>query len=365
MQKVWYRSSNSWWYATVLEAGRQKQLKLCRGPNTRDGKQQAERLLVEELVGRDVTEDAKVPRWLTVGHVLTGFLAHSKQEHEPATHRWYKDLLTSFSDRFGKLRVLQLRKRHVIGYVKKRGYNPTSQNKAIGAIKRAFNWAVEEEHIPKSPVAHVRKPRPLTRDRILEPGERELILASITDEAFRNYVTALLATGCRPGEIARVSKADCNVERGVWVMVRHKTAKKTGKPRVVYLTPAMVALTRTLCERHPDGPIFRNRRGKPWSGTAVRQRFQRLREKYPQLKGVIAYTLRSNYATVALESGIPDATVAELLGHSGTATLHRYYARLSRKIDHLRDAAIRAMPQEAGVDQHGIVPETPGDRLHG
>jgi integrase len=44
-------------------------------------------------------------------------------------------------------------------------------------------------------------------------------------------------TGCRPGEIARVTAADVDVDRGLWVLKKHKTAKKTGKPRLVYLCP--------------------------------------------------------------------------------------------------------------------------------
>jgi hypothetical protein len=46
-------------------------------------------------------------------------------------------------------------------------YNPTSASKAIGALKRAFNWAVEEEHLPRNLIAHVRKPKSLVRDRTL------------------------------------------------------------------------------------------------------------------------------------------------------------------------------------------------------
>ena len=50
-------------------------------------------------------------------------------------------------------------------------------------------------------------------------------------------------TGCRPGEVARVTAADVNLELGVWILKRHKTAKKTGKPRIVYLMPSMIDLT--------------------------------------------------------------------------------------------------------------------------
>lgn len=144
---------------------------------------------------------------------------------------------------------------------------------------------MEEEHISKNLIAHVRKPKALTRDRTLTADERELILGSIKDDAFRQFVTAMTLTGCRPGEIARVTASNFDEQDGVWVLAQHKTAKKTGKPRVVYLPPEAVTLTRELIAKRPDVPLFLNSRGKPWSRNAVRIRFQRLRKKFPQLKG--------------------------------------------------------------------------------
>lgn len=244
----------------------------------------------------------------------------------------------------------QLRKKHVKRWLHARGYNPTTANKALGAVKRAFNWAVEEEHIPKNPIAHVRKPKALTRDRTLTSEERDLVLGSIKDDAFRRFVDAMTLTGCRPGEIARVTAADVDFESGLWVLKRHKTAKKTGKPRLVYLSPEALAMTRELAAAHPTGPLFLNARGKPWTRNAVRIRFRRLRKKFPELKGVVAYTYRSSFATDALESGVQDATVAALLGHTNTATLHKFYARLSHRIDHLKDAAARTTRRTEGAD---------------
>jgi len=204
----------------------------------------------------------------------------------------------------------------------------------------------------------VRKPKALTRDRTLTREERELILGSIRDEAFRRFVTALTLTGCRPGEVARVTANCFDDKDGVWVLAEHKTAKKTGKPRVIYLPPEAVTLTRELIARHPEGPLFLNSRGKPWSRNAVRIRFTRLRKKFPQLKGVVAYTYRSSFATDALESGVQDATVAALLGHTNTATLHKFYARLSHRVGHLRDAVTKATRPTPGTDD--APPAVPG-----
>ena len=145
MQKVWHRKHDSWWYATVRESGVRKQYKLIKGPDDREHRKLAEKELIKVLADRADQEDddtADPPAWLTVDHVVTGFLVHSRKEHGEDTYKWYKSMIEGFSERFGHLRIRQLRKKHVKSWAKRKGYNSTSQNKFIGAIKRAFNWAV-------------------------------------------------------------------------------------------------------------------------------------------------------------------------------------------------------------------------------
>jgi integrase len=255
------------------------------------------------------------------------------------------------------MRVTHLRKKHISRWFEKSSYNPTSQNRALGALKRAFNWAVEEEFIVENPIAHVRKAKCLVRDRILTPNERTLILTSIKGQAFRDFVAGMTFTGCRPGEVARVEKDIVDLERGVWNFQKHKTVKKTRRPRIVFLCPKAIELTKRLLAQNPEGPIFRNSRGQPWTRNALRLRFRNLRKKHPQLKGVVAYTYRASFATDALEAGVPDATVSALLGHTNTDTLHRFYNRLSQKIDHMKEAAAKAT-QDRPVGRDGP-PDTP------
>ena len=107
----------------------------------------------------------------------------------------------------------------------------------------------------------------------------------------------------------------------------------------------MVELTRKLAKRHPEGPLFRNSRGKPWTRNAIRCRFRQLRRKLPQLKGVVSYTYRHSYAADALEQGVGVAQVAELLGRTSTDMVMQHYQHLREKRDHLKQAAIQATRQ--------------------
>lgn len=149
MQKVWYRSFDGWWYAALKEGGARKQIKLVKAPDSRDGRRQVEDQLVRELAALDYSqvkaaEEPSVASWVTIGHVLRGILRHSAAEHTPETAAWHRTLLTPFIETWGTLRLTRLRKMHVQAWVKARKYNPSSAAKAIGVLKRAINWAVEE-----------------------------------------------------------------------------------------------------------------------------------------------------------------------------------------------------------------------------
>jgi integrase len=195
-------------------------------------------------------------------------------------------------------------------------------------------------------VKHHKRPAVRRREKLLTPAEQEALFEAAGDQAFRDLLTALRVTGARPGEVMRVTAADVDPDACVWVLGRHKTADKTGKPRVIYLTPAMVGLSRRLCERHPAGPLFRNRAGRPWNRNAVRCRFRRLREKLGLDPGVVAYAFRHTWATDALERQVPIATVAELMGHSDTSMVSAHYSHLHERREHLRAAARAVRPSE-------------------
>jgi len=75
--------------------------------------------------------------------------------------------------------------------------------------------------------------------------------------------------------------------------------------------------------------------------TASKHCSERTRRR-PHLKGLIAYAYRHSFATDALVNGVGIAQVAELLGHTSTEMVMRHYSHIAGKIDHMRDAAMKA-----------------------
>jgi len=335
--RPWYRTSHDAWYVEV--AG--KQIKLASGKASK----QAALLEWHRLQsGQGISTDVAEPQ---VAVVFDLFLAWSKCHHKPESYEWYRRFLQSFVSfrDVGRLLVSRLTVSHVTNWMdSQKTWAESSRRGAVTSVKRAVAWAEAEGYTKANPLKHLKKPSAVARSRVLSKVERATILCAIKDEAFRELVFAFQETGCRPSEAAKLEAKSVDLDVGVWTLADHKTAKKTGKPRVIYLTPAMTELSSKLVARHPSGPLFRNgRTGRPFSRNAIRIRFMRLRAKLPELAGVTAYTYRHSFATDALENGVGIAQVAELLGHTSTDMVMKHYSKLSRRVQHLRDMATRAV----------------------
>ncbi len=265
-------------------------------------------------------------------------------QRETSSYDLYRYFLSDASRSFGRLAAPELKPFHIDRWLRQHpAWGTTTRNMVVTVIKAAFNHCVRMGHIPANPVKLMPMPKPEVRDRILTDEERRQIFGAISDGRFSDYLTALLESGARPGEVSNLTPENVNLDLGVWVLKKHKTKKKTGKPRIVYLTPALLEMSRRLMGETAAGqPLFRNSKGNAWTRSSLHFRFEGLRKKFPHLADVVPYTLRATYATEALEHGVPDATVAELLGHSDTRMLHKHYSRLEQKVEHMRQAAEKA-----------------------
>lgn len=253
------------------------------------------------------------------------FLDFAERHNETGTFRWYKYFLQNFCERHGRILARDLKPIHVTRWLDANPDWDGGRRNAVIVVKRAFNWADMRGVLTPNPLRNVEKPPPRRRTRILTDAERAEILATIKDEKFRDFVFALQQTGCRPSEVARLMAADVNLKLGVWVLDRHKAAKLTGKPRLVYLNEVMLELSRTLVAKRPEGPLFPSfKLGRPFTGNAIRTRFRRLRKNLPHLKHFVCYNLRHTSATDALANGVPVAQVAELLGHNSIRMVEQH-----------------------------------------
>ena len=335
--KPWYRTSKAAWYVQLGD----RQIQLAKGP-----KAETEKVAWDAFYKLMAQDPAKLPKpaVITVAVVCDLFLQFAETHNDARTFRWYEGYLQDFCNSFGRLKVEELKPFHITRWLDAHPGWKAARRHAVTAVKRAFNWAEKEGVIPASPVKSVSKPPVNKRPAVLTKAQRLEVLAAIPDEEFRLFVEAMQESGARPSEVARVTARDVDLKLGIWVLDKHKTRRKTGKPRVIYLTPRLLAITKQLMSKHPEGALFRGPRlKKPFGMHGICSRFRRLKEKLPHLRHAVAYAIRHGYATDALMNGVGVAQVAELLGHKDTAMVTAHYSHLAEQSAYMKEVARKAV----------------------
>ena len=147
----------------------------------------------------------------------------------------------------------------------------------------------------------------------------------------------LRETGCRPQE-ARIFEA-AHVRDDHIILPKVDTKGKQYN-RVMWLTPTAQAIIQRHVEKYPEGKLFRNKWGRPWTGGRLNERCTKIAKKLDFRS--IPMRLRHTWITEALERGVDPVTLAILAGHKDTTMICRVYQHLTRKPEHLRAAAMKA-----------------------
>jgi integrase len=222
-----YRRFDGWWYVQIAK----HQIKLAKG---QDNEEAAWRAYHRVMAEKGPAVPAAALSNPTVTAVCNLFLDFSQKAHAPRTYDWYRDFLEDFCGFAGRLRLSEVDSTHVAAWLDRHPDWKGTRRGAIIAVKRAFNWAHTEGKIEANPLGMVKKPPAQARERFLTREERAQIFNSYPEsDCFRDFLFALEHTGCRPGEVARVTGQHVDLRNGLWVFHEHKTGHATGKPRIV------------------------------------------------------------------------------------------------------------------------------------
>jgi integrase len=345
----WYRSGKRCWY--VWHAG-----KLLR---LHQDKIEAYRLWHQLLAGtppsptRTATSPPSPPRpTLTVGELIDAYLSDAKLRLKPSTFVSKRKVLLRLKGDHEQDPATSLTPPVITAWLAGQvTWGRSLRWLAASIVRSCCRWAVPAL-VESDPTVGLKLPGPLSRgaDSLITQDQHERLLAA-APPAIRDTLLALHATGCRPCELCQVEARRFDPASGTWLLQQHKTAG-TGRVRVVLLPPAVVTLCKTLAQRHPTGPLFRGCKDQPLTPDRLRNWVFKTRRRLG-LGRVIAYGYRHGLATDALAAGVPDAQVAELLGHTGTTMLHRHYSHLTAKARTLRGALDLVRGQEGPEEMVG------------
>jgi integrase/recombinase XerD len=357
--KPWFRSAENVWYAT--HNGRQVCLGV-RGKGNEAAAWRAWELLRagQSLDPAPVTSPhvlpAPVPRETapsaTVQNVIDAFLADAVDRVKSETLSLYRLFLTKFAKTHGAIPAAALTCPVAEAYSRRPNWNDSTRSAFLATLARAFYYAERSRIIDRTPLIGLRKPPMASRAAdAMVTGEQHAKLSVVAPPYFRQFLEMLYLTGCRPAEAAQLTAADIDWDAKTATVRQHKTVRK-GRRRVLYLPPNALAMLSELAVQRPDGTLFRNRIGRPWTRAAIGMAMRKA-GKVAGLSGKIAYGYRHAFATDALANGLPDAHVAELLGHASTAMLHRHYSHLASRTPGLRRRESEGLDKRNG---HGMNP---------
>jgi integrase len=276
----------------------------------------------------------------TVAAVLEQFLAWTKSNRAPRTLEWYTDHLASFAKHLGaRLKLRDLKPYHATRWIEKRYATSGAAHRrgAAVAVSRAFNWAKKQGMIAANPVSGMERPPPVAREAYLPPENWARLAAHLEGDPLGDLFQFMRETGCRPWEVRHAEARHWDRKGEKLVLELALTKGKEGKklPRIIRLNERATAIVQRLALKNPDGRLFRNARGKPWSDDLLEKRCHRLRKKLGF--AFFPYILRHTFCTDALLRGVDPITVAHLMGHKDASMVMKVYSHLIHQSDHLKE----------------------------
>lgn len=264
------RKSKPWWWEE-----RQGYYAFVRGARLRlgDTKKQA-----DDELKRLLKQEPQQPTDRTsLAILLDDFLDFVKENRAPKTFRGYRDFCESFLTKYPRLTIDELSPGHVTEWLKgQSSWNSTTKRGAITCLQRALNWSKKNNGLKVNVLAGMEKPLAKTRTTIVSEDEFKTLLAAIHDKEFKDLLLFSYDCGCRPQEAKQLEARHIELGKQRAVLPTEE-AKGKRNPRAIYIpTTRALKIIKQRLKDFPEGKLFRNRNGQPWTASAVKCRFDKL-----------------------------------------------------------------------------------------
>ena len=204
----------------------------------------------------------------------------------------------------------------------------STSNRLLTVLKAALNHSYHEGLVASDEAW--RKVKPFREVdaavvRFLTEAECKR-LVNTCGECFCDLVRGALLTGCRYGELIRMTTADFNVSART-ITVRQS---KAGKPRHVTLTDegGLLFASLTAGSKQRD-LIFRRSDGSSWKASHQQRPLSEASERAKIDPPATFHVLQHTYASALAMRGVPMGVIAAQLGHADTRMTEKHYAHLT------------------------------------
>ena len=199
--------------------------------------------------------------------------------------------------------------RTINGKPKRRAYSTRTLRHQLRCAMTVLQWGKSRRWLTEIPTSP-RLPKAERLDRSLTQAQLGAVFAALPARAAAALRFQLL-TGARPGEVcylkwSEIRDTHCELRRG-------KTYARTGRPRVLPITPAVKAVLDA--QARGTEYVFTSRLGRPYSPSGLRAILKRAGRK-AGLTLTGAYQLRHSFAQLAIDSGrVGVDQIGAILGH--------------------------------------------------
>ena len=240
---------------------------------------------------------------------------------------------------YGDLSVAELNRSHIKAWLDAHNWNG-SKRIAYQSIRRAIQWRVDEYKATENPIKGFKFSEPTHKRLAYFTTEVEQAIYDTANRSLADVVRAMIRTGSRPGEVARLEKQHIKERDGrmIWQFSKqeHKTGRKTERERAVYVCSEIAALVKERTSRQTGDRVFLNSRGRPWTSLSLKIAFCALRKRlvkkgvWVDEKGVelnedhTIYAARHTYAKRQLAKGVSIEVLAGQMGNSPKVAWEHY-----------------------------------------
>jgi integrase/recombinase XerD len=212
----------------------------------------------------------------------------------------------------------------------RKGSGPNGERHFLQAARAFFNWAVRENYLTHTPFKSAQGASLISvstsskRTRRLEAGEEDRIRA-VGDVFITDFMVAMLATGCRPGELRQLKRSE--VRERLIVLAENA---KDGEERRVPIRPELAE----IFARRTTDYVFADERGRMCSRERLCEKWRAVC-KLANVVDLHLHDLRAEFGSRMLEAAVPLHLVRDALGHANVSMTSTY---LRSRVDSL-DAA--------------------------
>ena len=204
--------------------------------------------------------------------------------------------------------------------------------------------------LTKNPIKGYKVARPNARKTYITP-EQEEAMYKFANPALATLIRVCIRTGARYGcEFCKLTAKHVKIDKDRMEWRFSAKESKTRKLRIVRVTdPQIISLVAGQIKMYPEGPLFRNTKGEPWTTSNLKEAFARLRRKLAKNnvhldQDSCLYGVRHTYAKRTLQgywTGKPTniETLSILMGNTREVCWQHYAEWCDTYTDPLWNAA--------------------------